>query len=667
MLVAVLANPRMRKLTGVLILLLLTAAQTIAAEPKRFTGRHFSGAGDVAYLEMLEASRRMFEPDPRYMNVAMLYEPKWNGLVEGPTWDAWWIQNSYGTTYASLPFASEALAKFIGNSQAMWFDKQGDGKRADKNGYVAPDGCLVDAASPTAHYYRQGDGKHAIHDWGMEFTAAGALMQAELLLISRDDAAIEKFLPHIERALNFIETRRDPKTGLYQGGVACNLLAPSFGGFLKPDGSRGFAFHAGLQVTYIAALERLIELEKLADHKITADAYQRRLELARSSLHKLTTDEGYFINSIDPDPAHTKHGVFGAAKHGYFETSVNHDAIAFRVAGDEQARKIYDKIASIPQLRPHAFIIPNYPGYDDMYEQPTGLWAYGTWVNGGHWSTCEARMILAYCRLGKFDDVTRSMQQLRKFARAFRMDNPLVNFGDDVYQPQQPINITYDAFGPPAAAIRGLFEYLYKSDRLILVPHIPSGVTELQQRDPIRFGGKKIYLSTAGSGHIARVTINGNVWTDFTPTQVTLPFDPLPAEASVAITLGYPNAPAAEVTPPKLEEESPLSKEVDARALGLRQFRQTLKKLEIEAEYESGFARLAEQAFAVIPLRKKLLLEKQLQPLPAPAAAAAEKLYEDSAEKLYGGLKAEMAKHAASNDPRQQQVADVWNTTTRSH
>ena len=36
-----------------------------------------------------------------------------------------------------------------------------------------------------------------------------------------------------------------------------------------------------------------------------------------------------------------------------------------------------------------------------MYEEPEGLWAFGTWVNGGHWSTCEARMMLAYYRLGQ--------------------------------------------------------------------------------------------------------------------------------------------------------------------------------------------------------------------------------------------------------------------------
>ncbi len=160
------------------------------------------------------------------------------------------------------------------------------------------------------------------------------------------------------------------------------------------------------------------------------------------------------------------------------------------------------KIEAIPGLRPHDFILPNYPSYDDMYEQPEGLWGFGTWVNGGHWSTCEARMILAYYRLGRFDDARRSLKQLLTFADRFRLDNPLVKCGSEVYQPNQPVNLTYDAFGPPAAFLRGLFEYLYRADGLTLVPHIPPAIAELEQLDPVRFGAKQLLLSVAGRGPI---------------------------------------------------------------------------------------------------------------------------------------------------------------------
>ena len=109
----------------------------------------------------------------------------------------------------------------------------------------------------------------------MEFTAAGVLMQAELLLISRDAEAIAHYLPKLERCANFIETRRDPTNNLFLAGPAGNLLAPSYAGWKKPDGTYDKAYLAGLSITYIAALDRLIELEKLAGRTGAGGALHR--------------------------------------------------------------------------------------------------------------------------------------------------------------------------------------------------------------------------------------------------------------------------------------------------------------------------------------------------------------------------------------------------------
>ncbi len=482
---------------------------TLAASPgsTAFDGRYFSGRGDAEYIQLLDISARMFAPDPEFQNLPMLYAPAWNGLVEGPTWGAWWIQNSYGPTYCALPFWEEPYTTFIQNAQDLWFSQMGDGQRKGAKDWVAPDGCLCDAASPGWIYYKQGDGRIDIHDWGMEFTAAGIVMQTELLLIERDKRAIAKYLPMLERSANFIESRRDPKNNLFLAGPAGNLLAPSYAGWKKPDGTYDKAYLAGLSITYIAGLDRLIELEKMAGRAEQVALYSERRALARKGLPALTTDEGYFVKSIDPDG--TRHGVYGAAKHGYFEAVCNHDAICFRVADDAQSLKIYNKIASIPGLRPYDLIITNYPGLDDMYEEPKGLWGFGTWVNGGEWTTCEARMIMGYYRLGKHDDARRAMKKILDYARRFRMDNPLVDFGNNVYQPNVPINCVYDNWGVPAAMIRGLFEYIYTAEGVRIVPHIPAGITELHQKLPIRFGSKRLYLSTFGNGPITAVRVNG--------------------------------------------------------------------------------------------------------------------------------------------------------------
>jgi len=228
--------------TALLWLAAMSGRQSLAAGTNdlRFEGRHYRGRGDVEYLRLLETARRMFEPDPELQNLSMLYMPSWNGLVEGPTWDAWWIQNSYGTTYSILPLLREPFITFLQNAQDLWFDQMGDGKRVGAKppfDWVAPDGCLCDAARPGWIVYKQGDGRTAIHDWGMEFTAAGVVLQSELLLISRDARAIAHYLPLLERSANFIETRRDSTNNLFLAGPAGNLLAPSYAGWRRPDGT----------------------------------------------------------------------------------------------------------------------------------------------------------------------------------------------------------------------------------------------------------------------------------------------------------------------------------------------------------------------------------------------------------------------------------------------
>lgn len=609
-------------------------AERPADGAKAFEGRFFRGKGDVEYLSLLDTARRMFAPDPEYQSLPMLYTPDWNGFVEGPTWGAWWIQNSYGTTYAALPFLTEPMTTFLQNAQDLWFNQMGDGKTVrpfrDLQ-WVPPDGALCDAASPGWFIAKQGDGRVDIHDWGMEFAAAGLLMQAELLLIGRDRAATDRYLPRLERTANFLETRRDQKNNLFLAGPAGNLLAPSYAGWQKPDGSYDMAYLAGLSITTIAALDRLIELEKLAGRADKASLYSQRRADARKGLRALLEPEGYFIRSLDPDGI--RHGVFGAREHGYFEASPNHDAVCFRVADDRLAASIMHRIASIPGLRPHGFVIPNYPSYDDMYEKPEGLWGFGTWVNGGHWSTCEARMIMAYFRMGMWGDARRSMEKLLTFARRFRMDNPLTEFGNNVYQPGQPINITYDAFGPPAAMVRGLFEYIYRADGLTIVPHVPPGIVEMEQRFPIRFGAKRLWIATVGTGPVTGVWVNGKPCRRRTATEVRLPYDDAPPEARVVIAMGgaRPTRAFLEAKPdPAPALEGPIPEQLASTAAWLRE--------RLSDPAAAPHARLALQCAVAAGLRRDMIRQGKLAPLPSDSAKAADALYIETVERLRKGL-----------------------------
>jgi len=656
----------------------LFSASFVRAD-ESYRGKYYSGRGDVDYIRLLDTAYRMYCPDPELQNISMLYEPSWNGFVEGPTWDAWWVQNSYGASFCQLPFLQEPYITFLNNANDLWYQEMGDGKRKGAQDWVGPDGCLCDAARPGWVYYKQGDGRIDIHDWGMEFTAAGSLIQAESLLVSRDMKAIRHYLPMLERSLNFIESRRDPQTNLFLAGPAGNLLAPSYAGWQKPDGTFDKAYLTGLSISYIAALDRFIELQKNVGDNEKIELFTKRRDLAKQGLSQLTTEEGYFIKSLDPDG--TKHGVYGAEKHGYFEAICNHDAVALRIVDDEQATKIYEKIRSIPGLRPHDLIITNFPGLDDTYETShSGLWQFGTWVDGGHWTTCEARMMLAYYRVGAYDDARRSMKKIEAAARNFKTDNPLVEFGNAPYQPNLPINCVYDCWGAPAALIRGLFEYLYHADSLVIVPHIPTGITQLEQSIPIRFGTKKIFISTSGNGNIQSVLLNGANWDRHDEKTVTLPHDTLPETVRLHLVMqgGDANIIAmktlekpimipemddpfwnlAEIHADLVHNTSYPSELQELNKIGM--FVKRLNEHDLGDSYEAKHARLIIDYVSAIRLRHEQLKNGEIAPLVPASQEAANQLYFSTTAKLIQGLKKTIQGYQNTTDPHQKTVFGIW-------
>ncbi|MBN1443874.1 MAG: hypothetical protein JXA90_14280, partial [Planctomycetes bacterium] len=358
------------------------------------------------------------------------------------------------------------------------------------------------------------------------------------------------------------------------------------------------------------------------------------------------------------------------------------------------AGRIYAKIASIPGLRPHDFIIANYPSLDDMYTAPEGLWGFGTWVNGGHWSTCEARMVMGYYRLQRFEDARRSMERLLTFARKFRMDNPLVGFGSAVYQPHEPINLCYDSFGPPAALVRGLFEYIYRADSLTLVPRIPPGITWIEQRFPVRFGSKRLCLAVAGAGPITRVLCNGAPLGSFDGVSVSLSYDALPAEAAITILRGDaeprpftpPPAPGEPALPPPEEiralasewlsvitppadgkavarREEPPAAEGDSlleRAERLRGFHARLAAAGLGDSYEAAHARLAMSCLSAACERRRLQKEGALEPLEPRSQHAADRSYLTAFARLCDGIERVIEGYRESEDPRRARIHRLW-------
>ena len=661
-----------------------------------YEGKFCSGSGDVDFLRLIDESFAVLHPNPTIPNISQVYKPEWDTFSEGAGWGGWWIQNGYGFSYAATPFLQEPWSSLLQRSWDLFWDNQGDGKRKGLWGdgtpnklseLVAPDGSLGDTGAPGKIIYKQGDGDVRIHDWFHEATAAGIVMEAEILLTSRNRQAMEHYLPKMERACNSIERTRDPKNNLFLVGPACNLLAPSYGGVKQPDGSFGKGYLAGLSVTYLAALDRMVELYQLTGNKEKLLEYKRRQSITRKSLKQLLTPAGYFVKSVEPGGI--KHGVLGQKQFGYLEGVANADAVALRVVDDKTAETIYRQIASHPAIRPFDFLLTNAPGLDDTYRawgesegsRLGGIWTFGQWVNGGAWGTVEGRAILMYYRLGKFEDIRRSANRAMKWAKDFRMDAPWSQLGENTSNPWSDtgkfrvggVAVMIDNFAIPAATIRGLFDCDYKSDRLILRPHVPGTISKYTQKEPIRFGEKNLYISCINGGSTVKsVTINGKRLNIKKSDALALNYDILPKEAKIEITTEggwpkevstspYPTFPAlvsGKVT--KAVARAELSESLKQPYAVLTAMKKLLSNV-TDADYEKAF--VSEAIATCEDYQVRVALETgpgYYRPLTQERKEGINKFYEQAALSMYTGFSKRMADFAGKGDQQQKRIASLF-------
>ncbi len=280
-------------------------------------------------------------------------------------------------------------------------------------------------------------------------------------------------------------------------------------------------------------------------------------------------------------------------------------------------------------------------------------------------------MMLAYYRLGKHEDARRSMNQLMRFADSFRMDNPLTKCGSDVYQPKLPINLTYDAFGPAAAFVRGLFEYRYSAEGLTLVPQLPPSLTEVSQLFPIRFGPKRVFISAVGQGDITSVRVNGRRWRHHDARTVFFPYKETPDLAKVQIALGKAKvkslptrkaSPAPLVTLPP-EHDCAVCREIGRPQARLAEFHRKACEAGLGERYETAHARLALACARAAHERIELVQIGQVPLLPEASEAAAQKAYITSARQLYDGLARVLEAPADGRSGIERQLVVLWRET----
>ena len=214
--------------------------------------------------------------------------------------------------------------------------------------------------------------------------------------------------------------------------------------------------------------------------------------------------------------------------------------------------------------------------------------------------------------------------------------------------------------------IRGLFEYLYKADELVLVPHIPSTITKLQQNFPIRFGDKRIYLRTRGSGPMTSVLVNGRKWSKRDRMNIHLPYDKLSDVTYLDVVFGNDQVNEDPCPMPHVQRRSgsnpfrTASNPLIQRETRVLDFCNRMDQVGFHTRYERIHAALCRDAIDVVFERINMVASGEIKKLPEASQKAADKSYVDAADRLFDGLDSLMKQYKTSDDATRKQIAGLW-------
>jgi hypothetical protein len=140
------------------------------------------------------------------------------------------------------------------------------------------------------------------------------------------------------------------------------------------------------------------------------------------------------------------------------------------------------------------------------------------------------------------------------------------------------------------------------------------------------------------------VQVNGKAWEKFSPKEVTLPYDQMPAEAKVVIALGGAAIVDAPPMPVARKSSAGAPAEFAAQTGKLQAFLKVLGTAGLGQGYEAAHARLALRSYEVIGERKQMMAGGKIDDVPPASRAAAEQSFVDAAKKLYEGLEQHIAR-----------------------
>lgn len=462
---------------------------------------------------MLEAVYNVLDGTRGGENLLQLYRPDHSGIfVEGTGWEGVWTHNCFMGMFGWLPFLDIRLRNCQRNSQELWFQAQRE------------DGLFPEFVTKDEQFSYYND-HNTEGDVFVDGHWLAVSLICEYILFTRDvEYAKDKIHP-LRQAMNFANTRSF-KNGLMQVGTGGAI----FEQFYNYEG-----YPSSTQIYYLAALQRMAEVEKLLGNFQQAERFQQKMSPVKQALLKwLLVPEGYFASALDVQGNY--HGY-----RDYFESYPNAMAAPLGIVSDDIACSIVRKIKSIPEVDCNVSMCSNYPARTE--KTTVDARGKGFHFNGGAWMGLGGFDVWTHLIAGEYERAEMLIDLMVDMQQNHQLQDRVEDFGRDKDALSGTAGCNHPArhaVGGFGNILRGFLDVHAKADTLELRPHIFPDIEVLTLKIPIRWNKKEIFVKIINAERklVKDIKVNGISCSLFRGDRISLPFSVLPAVATVEIVYG---------------------------------------------------------------------------------------------------------------------------------
>lgn len=381
------------------------------------------------------------------------------------------------------------------------------------------------------------------HDFNPDYPLMNCISVTDWILWERDEGVARQYLPRVEHFLTVLNTKRD-KSGFFLFGPQGSQMEYAHGGNRHQTSTHLYYWKVVSNLSHVYGM--------LGQHE-DSHRYQQIAEDAHEKVSRFWVTDGWFISGFNEGFSRVYgNGRIDGSLSDYLEVWPNVNAAVLGYLDRDQCRAMADRFESIPPLVENHLTITNYPArpVEELDDDHDSFPPPGRHINGGWWWMHSGLALGMYTRGENAQTLLRLEELLEDHLNRLSIDG-YYNWGINKESQYKDLagnegtefpthTETAHSVGTDGAFghfYRSLFDLRPTANSLMVTPACLSRIKNLKVTEPVRWGGKELYLELRGEGKLTKATLDDKEIEIVDSQTVEILFDSLNEKSSLKMEL----------------------------------------------------------------------------------------------------------------------------------